>query len=226
VQPHKPQRRCVVMLLMLQARSQKNASPRNSKRKLQASYSPSTASDNPNILLVGRSGILHKEIVFPILSPIPARTATIHFGNVFPACGRNRGRGQVYPTGEKSNNTLHASVAGNRQCITLVVCRRFGVEITAPMAPDVSGHRSSLAPPFCGGRWRCPGAVATDSDDPGVGRFRPARMPRSSSKPGAHLRMLAFVRSVWSLAQILLVLKKKQVGEGSAPRRLTPATRY
>jgi apocytochrome f len=70
--------------------------------------------DQPNILLVGPlPGDQHQEIVFPVLSPDPAQDSSIHFGKYQLHVGGNRGRGQVYPTGDKTNNTVYtASVAG------------------------------------------------------------------------------------------------------------------
>merc|ERR1712046_518959 len=71
----------------------------------------------PNILVVGpvagdKKGVL-REIVFPVLSPDPAQDKSVSFLNYPVYVGGNRGRGQVYPTGEKSNNNAYTStVAG------------------------------------------------------------------------------------------------------------------
>merc|ERR1712085_123568 len=56
-----------------------------------------------NILVVGPvSGDKHQEVIFPILSPDPATNKDVHFLNYPVYVGANRGRGQVYPSGEKS----------------------------------------------------------------------------------------------------------------------------
>ena len=67
-----------------------------------------------NILVVGPiPGDTHQKIVFPILSPNPAENRDVHFIKYPIYVGANRGRGQVQPTGEKSNNTIYTSpVAG------------------------------------------------------------------------------------------------------------------
>ncbi|NJL11073.1 MAG: apocytochrome f, partial [Calothrix sp. SM1_7_51] len=67
-----------------------------------------------NVILVGPlPGEQYQEIVFPVLSPNPASDKNIHFGKYSVYVGGNRGRGQVYPTGEKSNNNVfEASAAG------------------------------------------------------------------------------------------------------------------
>ena len=68
-----------------------------------------TVKKRPNILVVGPiSGDKNQEIVFPVLSPDPATNKDVNFLNYPVYVGGNRGRGQVYPTGEKSNNnSLH-----------------------------------------------------------------------------------------------------------------------
>ncbi|HYP03850.1 MAG TPA: apocytochrome f, partial [Cyanobium sp.] len=69
----------------------------------------------PNILLVGPlPGDQHQKIVFPILSPDPATDSAIHFGKYQLHVGGNRGRGQVTPTGEKTNNNLFTATAGGQ----------------------------------------------------------------------------------------------------------------
>ncbi|EME28508.1 [pt] cytochrome f [Galdieria sulphuraria] len=63
-----------------------------------------------NILVVGPlPGDKHKEISFPILSPDPQSNKQIHFIKYPIYAGGNRGRGQLYPNGEKSNNALYTS---------------------------------------------------------------------------------------------------------------------
>lgn len=83
-------------------------------------YFTQYSENDPNILLVGPlPGDQHQEIVFPILSPDPGSDSSIHFGKYSIHVGGNRGRGQVYPTGEKSNNgVFNASVDGTVAAIT------------------------------------------------------------------------------------------------------------
>jgi apocytochrome f len=69
----------------------------------------------PNILVVGPiSGDKNREIVFPILSPDPAQNKEVNFLNYPIYAGGNRGRGQVYPSGEKSNNNAFTSTAAGQ----------------------------------------------------------------------------------------------------------------
>ena len=69
-------------------------------------YSPT----KENILVVGPiAGEKNQDIIFPILSPDPAKDKNVFFVKYPIYVGGNRGRGQVYPTGEKTNNNLFAS---------------------------------------------------------------------------------------------------------------------
>ncbi|KAL8196491.1 hypothetical protein R6Q57_024786 [Mikania cordata] len=56
-------------------------------------------------------GQKYSEITFPILSPDPATKKDIHFLKYPIYVGGNRGRGQIYPDGSKSNNTVYNATA-------------------------------------------------------------------------------------------------------------------
>ncbi|KAL2924324.1 Acetyl-coenzyme A carboxylase carboxyl transferase subunit beta chloroplastic, partial [Bienertia sinuspersici] len=56
-------------------------------------------------------GQKYSEITFPILSPDPASKKDVHFLKYPIYVGGNRGRGQIYPDGSKSNNTVYNSTA-------------------------------------------------------------------------------------------------------------------
>jgi len=67
-----------------------------------------------NILVVGPiSGDKYEEIIFPLLSPDPSKDKNVFFAKYPIYVGANRGRGQIYPTGEKTNNNIFTStIAG------------------------------------------------------------------------------------------------------------------
>ena len=74
-------------------------------------YSPT----KENILVVGPiSGDKYQEIIFPLLSPDPEKDKTVFYVKYPIYVGANRGRGQVYPTGEKTNNNLFTAVASGK----------------------------------------------------------------------------------------------------------------
>ena len=84
------------------------------KEKNKGVYISPYSSTQENILVVGPiGGDLHQEIIFPIVSPNPETNKNVHFLNYPIFVGANRGRGQLYPTGEKSNNNMiTASASG------------------------------------------------------------------------------------------------------------------
>ncbi|MCT0209296.1 MAG: apocytochrome f [Cyanobium sp.] len=174
-------------------------------------YVTQYSDDNPNILLVGPlPGDQHQEIVFPILSPDPATDSAIHFGKYSVHVGGNRGRGQVYPTGEKSNNgvftapaagTVSAITAGENGASVVEIRTADGTTVseTIPAGPALAvavGDDVVLNGPL--------------SEDPNVGGFGQLDSEIVLQNPVRIYGMLAFFAAV-ALAQIMLVLKKKQV---------------
>jgi apocytochrome f len=74
-------------------------------------YSPT----KENILVVGPvSGEKNQEIIFPILSPNPETNKNVFYVKYPIYVGANRGRGQLYPTGEKTNNNVFNSLASGK----------------------------------------------------------------------------------------------------------------
>lgn len=68
-----------------------------------------------NILVVGPiSGEKHQEIIFPILAPDPEKDKNIYYIKYPIYVGANRGRGQVYPTGEKTNNNVFNAISAGK----------------------------------------------------------------------------------------------------------------
>merc|ERR1712125_32733 len=67
-----------------------------------------------NILIVGPiAGKTHQQLIFPVVSPDPESNSDVKYLTYPVYAGGNRGRGQVYPTGEKSNvNAFGATQAG------------------------------------------------------------------------------------------------------------------
>ena len=68
--------------------------------------------DKKNIIIVGPvPGKKYSEMVFPILSPDPSTSKDVNYLTYPIYLGGNRGRGQVYPDGSKSNNTVYNAPA-------------------------------------------------------------------------------------------------------------------
>jgi len=181
------------------------------KEETEGVYFTQYSDDQPNILLVGPlPGDQHQEIVFPILSPDPATDSNIHFGKYQVFVGGNRGRGQVYPTGEKSNNTVFTAPAtgtinsiedGDNGAKVVTISSEDGSSVneTIPVGPTllVSTGDSVVA-----------GAPLTN--DPNVGGFGQMDAEVVLQNPVRIYGLLAFFAAV-ALAQIMLVLKKKQI---------------
>ncbi len=174
-------------------------------------YFTQYSENDPNILLVGPlPGDQHQEIVFPILSPDPGSDSSIHFGKYSIHVGGNRGRGQVYPTGEKSNNgVFNASVDGTVAAITPGENGSSLVEISTTDGQSVS-DTIPAGPTLTVAVGDSVSAGAPLTDDPNVGGFGQLDAEIVLQNPVRLYGMLAFFAAV-ALAQIMLVLKKKQV---------------
>jgi len=175
--------------------------------------------DQPNILLVGPlPGDQHQKIVFPILSPDPASDSSIHFGKYQLHVGGNRGRGQVYPTGEKSNNgPFNASAAGTVTSITAGDNGANLVEITSSSATVTETIPAGPTLVVAVGDTVENGSPLTN--DPNVGGFGQVDAEIVLQNPVRLYGLLAFFAAV-ALAQILLVLKKRQVEKVQAAEGL------
>ncbi|WP_043368677.1 cytochrome f [Cyanobium sp. PCC 7001] len=167
--------------------------------------------DQPNILLVGPlPGDQHQEIVFPVLAPDPATDSSIHFGKYQLHVGGNRGRGQVYPTGEKSNNAVFtAPAAGTVSAITPAEGGGTVVEISTADGSSVS-ETIPVGPTITAAVGDEVAAGAPLTNDPNVGGFGQLDAEVVLQNPVRIYGLLAFFAAI-AVAQIFLVLKKRQV---------------
>ena len=174
-------------------------------------YFSQYSDDKPNILLVGPiSGDQHQEVVFPILSPDPKQDSNISFGKYQIHVGGNRGRGQVYPTGDKSNNTiLTSSVSGT---IVSIENDESGAKIVNIESSDgsVTSETIPLGPELIIKNGDVIEAGSNLTNDPNVGGFGQVDAEIVLQNPVRIYGLLAFFAAV-ALAQIMLVLKKRQV---------------
>ncbi len=181
------------------------------KEETEGVYFTQYSDDQPNVILVGPiPGDQHQEIVFPILSPDPATDSNIHFGKYSIHVGGNRGRGQVYPTGDKSNNTVFTAPGAGR--ISAIEAGDNGasvVTITAADGSDVS-ETIPVGPQLLVAIGDEVEAGAALTNDPNVGGFGQLDTEVVLQNPVRIYGLLAFFAAV-ALAQIMLVLKKKQV---------------
>ena len=182
------------------------------KEETQGVYFTQYSEERDNIIIVGPlPGDQNKEIVFPILSPNPATDKNIHFGKYAIHVGGNRGRGQVYPTGEKSNNNLFTSE--NAGTITSIDSGENGARVITIQSSDDDSIATQEVPAgpqllFKAGDTIEAGTPLTN--DPNSGGFGQIDTEVVLQSRARVIGLLVFFMGV-TLSQIMLVLKKKQV---------------
>ena len=185
--------------------------PEEMKEKVEGLYFQPYSETQENIVIIGPiPGEQYQEIVFPVLSPNPATDKSVHFGKYQIHVGGNRGRGQLYPTGEKSNNNVHnASVAG--KITKIATLEEGGYEITIqPAVGDAVVNTVPAGPELIVTEGQDVTANQAFTNNPNVGGFGQKDVEIVLQSAGRIQWLLAFFALVM-LAQILLVLKKKQV---------------
>jgi apocytochrome f len=185
--------------------------PEDIKEEVGNTYFLPYSDTQENIVLVGPlPGEQYQEIVFPVLSPDPSQDKSVSFGKYQIHVGGNRGRGQVYPTGQASNNTAYnASVSGTITAIepqaaggyTVTIQPESGAAVTdtIPAGPEVlvaEGDVVEVGKPL--------------TTNPNVGGFGQTDTEIVLQSPNRIKGLIAFLTAVM-LTQIMLVLKKKQV---------------
>ena len=167
--------------------------------------------DKKNILVFGPvPGKKYSEAVFPILSPDPNKSKSISYLKYPIYIGANRGRGQVYPDGSKSNNTVsNASAAGKITEIELNK-EKGGFSITIEKSTGEQVVDQVLAGPEL--IVKKGQTVQTDqplTNNPNVGGFGQMDAEIVLQNPARVQGLIVFFGFV-VIAQIFLVLKKKQ----------------
>ena len=184
--------------------------PEEMQEKIGGLYFQSYREDQENVVIVGPlPGEQYQEVVFPVLSPDPAKDKNVHFGKYSVHLGANRGRGQIYPTGQPSNNNaFKASVAGTITQISQD--EAGGYEVTINTGSDAIVESIPAGPELIvsEGQQVSVGEVLTNN--PNVGGFGQKDTEIVLQSPVRVGGMIAFTLAVM-FAQIMLVLKKKQV---------------
>ncbi|MBD0269544.1 MAG: apocytochrome f [Cyanobacteria bacterium Co-bin8] len=185
--------------------------PEELKEEVGSTYFLPYSDTQDNILLVGPlPGEQYQEIVFPVLSPNPNEDKNVYFGKYQIHVGGNRGRGQVYPTGQSSNNTAYnSSVSGTIAAVAAQDAGGYQVTIQ----PE-SGEAVSLAipagPELVVSEGDVVAAGAPLTSNPNVGGFGQIDAEIVLQSPNRVKGLIAFLAATM-LTQIMLVLKKKQV---------------
>nr|BCG67676.1 apocytochrome f [Haptophyceae sp. NIES-3900] len=179
------------------------------KKKTKGAYVQPYSKERPNILIVGPvPGDQNQEIIFPILSPDPAQDSKVNFLNYPIYVGGNRGRGQIYPSGEKSNNGMFVSPAAG-QITSIKDLDKGRTEIVIQTSDK---EVTQVIPAGLEIKVKAGDIVTVDqplTPDPNVGGFGQAEIEIILQDPLRVKGMIAFFFSI-IIAQIFLVLKKKQ----------------
>ena len=188
----------------------KNQIPEAVKQKNKGVFISPYSTEFDNILVVGPiAGKNHQELIFPVISPDPEKNADVKYLTYPFYAGGNRGRGQVYPTGDKSNvNVFGANQAGQITSIstqekgdsTIVIRNSSGTE-TSQVVP--AGLTLIVK------EGQTVKAEQALNVDPNVGGFGQEESEIVLQNPIRVIGYLAFCLSVL-LTQVLIVLKKKQ----------------
>ena len=188
-------------------------SPELKKRIQRLSFQP-YSENQKNILVVGPvPGKKYNQMVFPILSPDPQKDKKIHYLKYPIYLGANRGRGQVYADGSKSNNTVwSASTKGTILQITedtttpnfgghlITIETENGEQVIEkiPPGPDIIvslNQKIQQDQPL--------------TNNPNIGGFGQQDTDIILQNPQRIFGYIIFLLSIL-LTQIFLVLKKKQ----------------
>ena len=184
--------------------------PEEMKTRVGKLYFQPYSENRSNIIVVGPvPGKKYSEMIFPILSPDPETDKNVKYLNYPIYLGANRGRGQIYPDGKKSNNTVYNSPASGlvqsvttgtdgSSVITIQKADGTSVQETIPAGPNLlvtNGQTITADQPL--------------TNNPNVGGFGQAETEIVLQNPARVQGLIVFFTTV-AIAQIFLVLKKKQ----------------
>ena len=163
-----------------------------------------------NILVVGPlAGKTHQELIFPVVAPDPETNSDIKYLTYPFYAGGNRGRGQVYPTGEKSNVNIFGAIQEGQ--ITEVAISEKG-DSTITIINSKGIKTSQVLPQGLTLMVKQGDLVKADQAlniDPNVGGFGQEESEIVLQNPIRIIGYLIFCLFAL-LTQIFLVLKKKQ----------------
>lgn len=185
------------------------------KKKVNKLFFQPYSENYKNILVVGPiPGNKYQEMVFPILSPDPSKNKNISYLKYPIYVGGNRGRGQVYADGSKSNNTIYsASVAGKIIDIQSVesenkINNGFSIVIETITGEKII-EKIPIGPELIVQKGDKVSVDQSLTNNPNVGGFGQRDTEVVLQNPSRIQGLLIFLLCVL-LTQTFLVLKKKQ----------------
>lgn len=184
--------------------------PGEMKKKVGNLYYQPYTPEQKNILVVGPvPGKKYSEMVVPLVSPDPATNKNVSYLKYPIYLGGNRGRGQVYPDGSKSNNTVYNSPVTGKISDIAPTGKKGGYDITidTPNGPIV--EKIPAGPQLVVSVGQNVVADQPLTNNPNVGGFGQKDGEIVLQNPARIQGLLVFFATVLA-AQVLLVLKKKQ----------------
>lgn len=184
--------------------------PEQMKTKVGNLYYQPYSDSQKNILVVGPvPGKQNSEMVIPLVSPDPEKDKSIHYLKQAMYLGGNRGRGQLYPDGSKSNNNVfNSSVNGTvaqietaKKSTTLTFTLANGETVTEkiPAGPALivrEGQTVQVDQPL--------------TNNPNVGGFGQAEAEIVLQAPSRIQGLVLFLITIF-ITQVFFVVKKKQI---------------
>ena len=185
--------------------------PEEMKAKVGNLYFQPYSAEKKNILVIGPvPGKQYSEMVFPILAPDPTKDKSVSYLKYPVYLGGNRGRGQLYPDGSKSNNTLYSASAAGKIADIQPLGKKGGYEVTIE---TLSGTTVvDQIPPGPELLVKVGDTVQLDqafTNNPNVGGFGQGETEIVLQNPARIQGLLVFFALVL-FAQVFLVIKKKQ----------------
>ena len=185
------------------------------KKKVNKLFFQPYSENQKNILVVGPvPGSKYQEMVFPILSPDPSKNKNISYLKYPIYIGGNRGRGQIYADGSKSNNTIYSASSngkivdiksltddsGKSNGFSVVIETAGGNQIIEkiPPGPELVVQKGDIVQ-----------ADQSLTNNPNVGGFGQRDAEIVLQNPVRIQGLLVFLLCIL-LTQLFLVLKKKQ----------------
>jgi apocytochrome f len=185
--------------------------PPELKEKVGNLYPQPYSDSQKNIVVVGPvPGKLYSEMVFPLLAPDPAKDKKVSYLKYPIYFGGNRGRGQVYPDGSRSNNTVYSASttgkitqiekASKKGGFDIYIDTKNGEQIVEkiPPGPDLIVKVGQSVQP-----------EQPLTNNPNVGGFGQQETEIVLQNPARVEGLIVFLVAI-VLTQVFLVLKKKQ----------------
>lgn len=179
--------------------------------KAQKLYFQPYSREQKNILVIGPiPGNTYQKMNFPIVVPNPNVEKVVRYNKYPVYVGGNRGRGQVYPDGSKSNNSIYISSTTGIVKNILPVEKKGGFQIFIEIIDGSSV--TEIIPPGPKLLVKIGQNIQVEdplTKNPNVGGFGQAEAEIVLQNPERIFGLFVFFMVVF-ITQVFLVLKKKQ----------------